>query len=861
MKMRKLIKDINGAVTVFITLLLIPAVLISGTTVDLARIHTAYSTIENANHLAANTMLTQYNALLYDIYGIMGIAQDDPILERLLDEYITVTVFGEELQDRTIGTLQLFYGANIHMTEPYFPEGKNLRDEQVLRRQIEEYMKFRGPILLVSELLDKLSENRIQNDAQLINDKMEIDTAIADIFEKYRQLYNAIVAADRCTQAIGGIAGGSFGYTSSVLTYIYDEFVELGRLQQMYLIAEEPAHRAYIQMMYNARFQNIRSLTIGGPRIGFFQDGSWGRRTNINVGLTQAIENAIIQAENFKPNFDRVLTIAREIDAMKAELKQKIDDFERRIQSGEISQELVEAFTQPYDNPEQSILGRYRALIRWEITPMAEVYRNGGYSYIDDIHKPMLEAVRYRNRYSPGWGGLSIGELTNIPFDGRFDILTANLQSYTSFPRDNITYKMLPGFLRFAEHPGENEAFFEELHTMMNGPALPPVRLFDGQENATGGDIEEQQRSMIDELLNIVHTAYNGLTNEPLGAMYINEARAPDAEAVNVFEILELIPEAASAPSLSIIQDPLGSLARASDYVLLLTYSTSMFSNYSTAKPQSIGHSGETPNPAHLDNTISGVPMSPEVNYFYQSELEYLYHGSESAAANLSSVTRLLLLVRLICNYIKVFSVSEVTTIVTSIKAAFSWAPPLALILGELARAAFVAAESVIDVAALRTGHRVPLFKNVAAGEWIATPSGVLRAATNVITGESVDGDRFNNSRGLSYMNYMLFFFLTKAVFDGNATTELTNRTANLIEWNIINYDGNINADEAQMAQALAQSNSFRLENMKTDFSFTTTVDLRMLFLSMIFAQNFSQSRGIGVPSAMPISVTTRRGY
>jgi hypothetical protein len=48
---------------------------------------------------------------------------------------------------------------------------------------------------------------------------------------------------------------------------------------------------------------------------------------------------------------------------------------------------------------------------------------------------------------------------------------------------------------------------------------------------------------------------------------------------------------------------------------------------------------------------------------------------------------------------------------------------------------------------------------------------------------------------------------------------------------------------------------------MKTDFSLTTTVDMRMLFLSMLFARNFSDSRGIGMPETLPVAVTDYRGY
>jgi len=104
--MRRFINNKNGAVTVFVTLLLIPAVLISGTAVDLARIHTARSIIQDANQLAANSVLTQYNALLQNLYGLYGVSETDPILAGLLDEYIKVSVFGEKSQDKGVGTFQ-----------------------------------------------------------------------------------------------------------------------------------------------------------------------------------------------------------------------------------------------------------------------------------------------------------------------------------------------------------------------------------------------------------------------------------------------------------------------------------------------------------------------------------------------------------------------------------------------------------------------------------------------------------------------------------------------------------------------------------------------------------------------------------
>ena len=127
------------------------------------------------------------------------------------------------------------------------------------------------------------------------------------------------------------------------------------------------------------------------------------------------------------------------------------------------------------------------------------------------------------------------------------------------------------------------------------------------------------------------------------------------------------------------------------------------------------------------------------------------------------------------------------------------------------------------------------------------------------------DGTGANRNRGLSYSTYMLFLFLAKALChigsEPDAATELAKRTGNLIEWNIINYQNGVKGNETAMATALQGEGRFRLVDMKTDFGITTTVDLRMLFLSMPFALNFSDRRGIGMPGTMPVAVTDYRGY
>ena len=871
--MRKFFQNTKGAVTVFVTLLLIPAVLISGTAVDLARLHTAHSVLQDANQLAANTVLTQYNALLYDLYGLFGVAEDDPILAKLLDDYIRVSIFGEPAQDRKLGSLQLFYGSDLSLEEPELCDNLRLENPDVLRRQIEEYMKFRGPVIIVKEILEALDNNKLKEDKEVVADKTAIDNDIVALCDKYKELYDAIVASDSIKSPITGISGGQFANITSHMKLVRDQFIDLKSCYQIWE-SLDPTENADMKSDYAAKYAailgNIKALAVGGKRGYNWEDGGWKNYGSGDVGLNSLVDGSKQKADDFKPKFDNVVSLAREVDAMHSELSRKVDELERKLNSGECSDELKKGLTEKYGSPPMSLIERYREILKWKnVTAMATVYRDAGYKYIDDVFKPMLDDLRYRNSDNLSAGSLTLNELANLSSNPGFRLsgsgssVSSRLAVFAGFPEKSVGYGMPDGFKKFSEHPGENSAFFEALETFVNQPKGNPVQVFKDQKEEQGKNSEEKQRNMINALLQLVESAYIGLSNNPLGAMFIFDSATPEPERLGILDILTLIPKALNNNVIGIIEDPIGSLGKAGDYSLLLTYCSSVFSNYTTTRPESLGKTKDELEGFDFPKSVTGVPISPEINYFFQSEWEYLYHGEKTARSNLSAVTNLIFLVRLVCNYITVFSVTEVTTVVGSIQASFAWFPPIGLVLGELARAAFVAAESLIDVASLRSGHKVPLFKKVSAGEWVCSISGVVNAVGKVAANTAGSEAASKSGKGVSYSSYMLFFFIAKAIFylgpERDAATELGIRTGNLIEWNMINYKSRSNADELKMAGALEDSSRFMLSNMVTSFSLTTTANMRMLFLSMPFAQKGIS--GVAPPETVPITSTDYRGY
>ena len=865
--MRNFAKNKKGAVTVFVTLLLIPAMLISGTAVDLARIHTAQSIVQDANQLAANAVLTQYDALLHDLYGLFGVMVEDDELAAMVNKYIELSIFGDEPEDKASGTFQLFYGSGLEPAELEPARNKNLGDVDVLRRQIEDYMKFRAPVILVMEVLDALVDNKLKADTEVISEKLELESEISGLFEEYQRLYAAIEKADKCTYAVGGIGGGSFGAMSESLVTINEHFRNLYGCYKAWELAdyqsdpEEFDVKTDYALLYSAMLANIEIMTVGGKRGTDWEDGKWTDSRPV-TGLNAIIINVKNKSDEFKPNFDSVFVIAREIDGKHEELKRRINDFEYKITHGGCSDELKKALTQAGSDG-KSIIDFYRDVLKWEnIAEMADVFRNGGYNYIDNVFKPYVDNVRYRNSADLYAMSLTREQLASLASNSSFALSVEieakdSMASYfAAFPPGNVSYSMPPGFRKFAEYSNKHKEFYEHLKKMMSQPDFDPVKLYDGQKNESGGDGEKKQRKLISSLLDLVETAYVGLTNSPLGAKYIYDSETPAREKLGILGIVSLIKDAQGHKVMDVFDDPLGSLTQARDYLFMLTYCTSMFSNYTTTRPESIGKTIDELDDASFTKSLTGVPISPEVNYFFQSEWEYLYHGSKNAGENLNAVTRLIFLVRLVCNYISVFRVHEVTVIVNSIRAAFAWCPPLGLTLSELARAAFVAAETVIDVASLRSGHKVPLLKAPENGDWICSPRGLAELLANA-GNEEAGGT--SDEKGLSYSNYLAFFFVAKAILPYDASAELAEYAGNLIEWNVINYMNDVRADEEKMAEALESEGRFRMSGMTTDFSIRTVVDLRMLFLSMLFAQR--GVKGVIPPRTVPIGITDYRGY
>lgn len=866
--MRKLIANCKGAVTVMVTLLLIPAILVSGTGVDLVRLYAAKSTLQDANLLAANSALAQYDALLQDLYGLFGVMQSDHEFATMVDSYLQTAVLGEDWFNRDLGTFQLFYGSDLETTGIVPKAGQNLGNTDVLRRQIEEYAKLRAPVIVVEEVLDKLDTfEKVQEDAKIIKEKLEVDDKVEDVDKAYRKVYKCIQDIKPCEQ----YQRNAINNINTILSAIHGEFQRMNQLRSLYQQRLEEAARAeldedyaYAQVCreqaaqykkeYDGRVGDVHSYVSGGSIHAYNTEGevtSSHAVRGIDSYVREYSENLEKYIDGWGNDLATLIDLCEDADKKKAELKEKIVKLENDLNAGKCTDELREGMIVEQDESGKTMIDRYKELLLYDLTPMGQAIYDWDSEQIRETITIMDNAGVIRATTPYTWRTVQGLGLGSIPIDGSNDAVTAiangTLTVYMPARSEGSTGNYKSGFKQFNDKKFDstkNREFYDNILEPMCGDKGKDQAKSKAKSNVT--KIFEKAQELFKSKLEFTPEGAEHLTGgedastEESGTDFGTEGDwSKEDEGKNKLE------DSLDGDFLSKLTNAAGELG---NHALLMVYDTEMFSDYSAPRLKN----GEVSR-----KSMAGVPMGPDVNYYYHSELEYLYNGNfADAHENLRSVAGMILLVRFIFNYVASFTVESVRTTVDGIRTALAGTGPFAVLVSELARMGFAIGESAMDVERLRQGERVALFKNKKT--WKFSIRGLADSITEdigEIVLDEVSGYGSDESEGddgaltLTYTDYLRLFLL---LVDGDT---LAVRTANLIELNVTNYKYKISADEEKMSE----TERFDLTKAVTGFSLTTTAEMKMLFLSMPMAQE--GINGIIPLKTLAVSATDYRGY
>lgn len=878
--LQRLKRDCRGAVTVFVTLMLVPAVLISGTGVDLARLYVARSEIQDANQLAANATLASYDALLQDLYGLFGVMQTDGELAEMMEEYIRLALFGEDWNDRGMGTFSHFYGdASSLAVTAKAADKKNLENTEVLCRQIEEYVKFRAPAIIVNEVLDKLDTfEKIKEDAKVIKAKMDVDDKVDEIEKEYEKLYECIENVNKAKSTEAGAVSSVNSFIDRMRETIFDLFGTRDNYSSMVRDENDDAAEDY-ENEYKGLFDNLHAFVAGGTIKTGYVLGSEDDKGNYHKGYftgsyhTDGVEKSIrdkkSELEKFisngtlaKDSLKELVDLAEKAEKKRKELSDLLDNLENELNAGKCSSELKTGLTEQKNNNGKTYIENYRELLGYDIVPMAQAMQS--------YDEPQLNSTITMLENDVGYGDAKLFfifseiKALNESKDGyEIDLEIQNDERYKknqSLLDDKLARLnglapkkfQVPGdgfevFQSSRFSSTHNKEFYEKLQEMFanQDQTAKKKSIIKGLEKAAG-KIQKQFTGMLEF--------------EPLGAWNYSPGAAAndgdtgfgsDGDWSGSGSAKSQAKKALNDSFLSQIADA-GS--GAADKLLLLTYDSEMFSCYATNE----GYSGDEANEP-TEKSMAGIPLGIKVNYFFQSELEYLCNGNPNdARANLKAVTGMIYLVRFVMDYTASFVVPSVNKTVADVEAAVSFLGPGAVAIGELVRLVMALGEGVSDVSRLKDGCTVTVMTKTDLN-WHFSPKGIFDQIADGVVGEISDGDfgvKDNDKvGGFTYKDYLRLFLLLKS------DSALAKRTADLIELNVTNYKEKIgeNSDRSARESAMAAAERVDLRKAITDFSVTTTVDLKMLFLSMPVAQK--GVNGVVPPGTKELVVTDYRGY
>lgn len=205
-----LFKKNNGAVSIFLVIILVPMMTISALFVDAGKVKLAKGVAQSAGDLALNTALTEYDTLLKDMYGLFATAQStDELYEKLEDYYrkcITSADIDDEDADEYVDLIMSHLGKTdseektsdiLNMQLADFSVQKlnsaNLANPGLLKRQVVDFMKYRAPINTGLSFLSSLqSFTNLSKETELVDKRKKYYEEQQTVMENAQKAWNAI---------------------------------------------------------------------------------------------------------------------------------------------------------------------------------------------------------------------------------------------------------------------------------------------------------------------------------------------------------------------------------------------------------------------------------------------------------------------------------------------------------------------------------------------------------------------------------------------------------------------------------------------------------------------------------------------
>lgn len=811
----------NGSVTVMVTLIMIPTMVVTGFMVDLARLklygNQALMTADNYGE----AVLSVYDNLLKDLYGLFAVSQSTEGTKALdeLSEYITSSFDPNDntiswshlntlLSQTTYSGFMPYSSAEVELSKENCSEA-NLANSSVLYTQIGDFMKFRIAQTLTGDTGDTILKavqeiNSMEENAEVLDAKEDFDEKADELLES---------------------AQGYYEYIKGFKSYMdFLKNVSTQRNKAVEAINKFVASDSYLR--YKAYYGNKSSIDAAVKHSNNLKKGEtltdseleliavyndWASDANATKSKIEDKFDEIINTykeslnaepvdfDNYNSKYDKLEYVTDAVVKNYEELQSERAELEKKLEDPEVSDSLKEG-------------------IREEIELIDDLFTVNGKFSSDNY----VKATKYVSD-----GRATNGELKKVANDNlsRFKEIKKAYVDLTTPPQyaEKVNSELYRNYYYFYDYPACKEMYDNLVNTFET----------DGNDGGAKKKKSEAKTALKNAEKEVPESESSDARDIPTSFKM-----GTDGEPTE-FKLTKMVGSA-----LDMFTD--NNLMGVGNTLLLkfytVQYDFAMFSNRTTNVQKETNSDGEEVKAASL----TGYELSKKINYLYKAELEYLFGGYNDSDKNLTSARNHILAFRAIVNLTATYTVKPIhKSIQTISKAAAAINPLLGISVAAALRLAVAGIETAEDWKELKDGKGVVLIKtkleDMTACDKYKSLIGMKESSSGQSSGFKLDYEQ--------YLMVMLLFMTT--------VEEIAERTANLISLNV-------NTVEQKIGETGTLSKlTFTMENAVTAVNATCKVHLDFLIMPESMAKIFmgDDYGNVETYSKNQYGFTVTRGY
>lgn len=302
--MLELFVNKRGSVSMFLAIILVPMIVVTSLFVDASRLRLAKGVVTSAGDLTLNTVLTQYDPVLNDYYGLLASCQDIDEFLGTANEYFEacITSQGIEADDarkyadqisglltgeggEIVDLLQIMNEEGQKFTVTEVPEG-NLANKALVKKEIVEFMKYRAPINAVAELYEKFKESSedllgAEDNADLVEKKQEyydiegqvVGTAY-EIYKKmveYKEMGISKESVEELKNTVNGLEERYKRHHEKMVKDLYNTqgltAFNVGTIHYNYTVSESDVNVEQVNSYINNLAVSIRDFKVAAEQL------------------------------------------------------------------------------------------------------------------------------------------------------------------------------------------------------------------------------------------------------------------------------------------------------------------------------------------------------------------------------------------------------------------------------------------------------------------------------------------------------------------------------------------------------------------------------------------------------------------